>query len=106
MLKPKWSRYLTYGVFALLYLPVASLSSPPLMPLASEQLGWFYFFRYVKFSMSRAFGMPLVNSAIVATYSSMTSTALGVTAALALYRYRSPLQKIHLGLLLAPLVMP
>lgn len=109
MPKPKSSRYLTYCVFALLYLPVAVLI---ITSFNASRFGggWsgggFTFSWYSLLFHEPSIWHALVNSAIVATYSSLTSTVLGVTAALALYRYQTPLQKVHLGLLLAPLVMP
>ena len=107
MPKPKWSRYATYAIFALLYLPVAVLV---ITSFNASRFGgsWegFTLSWYKRLFHEPSIWYALINSAIVATYSSLTSTALGVTAALALFRYRSPLQKVHLGLLLAPLVMP
>jgi spermidine/putrescine transport system permease protein len=107
MPKPKWSRYLTYCVFALLYLPVAVLIITSFNASRfGGSWGGFTLSWYAKLFHEPSIWYALINSTLVATYSSLTSTALGLTAALALYHYRSPLQKIHLGLLLAPLVMP
>ena len=107
MMKTKWSRYFAYSIFALLYLPVVVLI---ITSFNASRFGggWegFTLSWYSKLFHEPSVWYALINSLIVATYSSLTSTVLGVTAALALYRYRSPLQKLHLGLLLAPLVMP
>lgn len=105
-------RYLSYAVFALLYLPVAVLVISSFN--ASRFGGGWGNFTPADFTLewyARLFHEPtiwnaLTNSLIVATYSSLFATTLGVTAALALNRYQSALQKVHLGLLLAPLVMP
>lgn len=106
-LKTKWSRYLTYCVFALLYLPVAVLIITSFNASRfGGEWGGFTLTWYAKLFHEPSIWYALINSALVATYSSLTSTVLGVTAALAMYRYRTPLQKVHLGLLLAPLVMP
>ena len=107
MMKTKWSRYFAYSIFALLYLPVVVLI---ITSFNASRFGggWegFTLSWYSKLFHEPSVWYALINSLIVATYSSLTSTVVGVTAALALYRYRSPLQKLHLGLLLAPLVMP
>jgi spermidine/putrescine transport system permease protein len=107
MEKPKWSRYLTYGVFALLYLPVVVLIITSFNASRfGGSWGGFTVSWYTRLFHEPSIWHALINSLLVATYSSLTSTVLGLTAALALYRYRSPLQRMHLGLLLAPLVMP
>lgn len=107
MPKPFWSRYLTFAVLALLYLPVAVLV---ITSFNASRFGgiWagFTWSWYAKLFHEPSIWSALINSLIVATYSSLFSTTLGVTAALALYHYRSPLQRAHLGLLLSPLVMP
>jgi len=46
------------------------------------------------------------NSLLVAFFSTIASTVLGSLAAFALYRYRTPLQKIHYGLIYTPLIIP
>jgi spermidine/putrescine transport system permease protein len=107
MPKPRLSRYLAYGVFGLLYLPVAVLV---ITSFNASRFGggWggFTWGWYARLFHEASIWHALINSLIVATYSSLVSTTLGLLAALALYRYRSTLQKAHLCLLLAPLVMP
>lgn len=107
MPKPFWSRYLTFAVLALLYLPVAVLV---ITSFNASRFGgsWagFTWSWYAKLFHEPSIWSALINSLIVATYSSLFSTTLGVTAALALYHYRSTFQRFHLGLLLSPLVMP
>jgi spermidine/putrescine transport system permease protein len=107
MPRPFWSRYLTYAVFVLLYLPVAVLIVTS-FNASRFGGGWtgFTWSWYAKLFHEPSIWNALINSLIVATYSSVVSTTLGVTAALALYLYRTPLQKIHQGLLISPLVMP
>lgn len=105
--KPKWSRFITYCVFALLYLPVAVLIVTSFNASRfGGSWGGFTLQWYIRLFHEPSIWHALINSLLVATYSSLTSTTLGLTAALALHRYRSYLQKAHLGLLLAPLVMP
>jgi spermidine/putrescine transport system permease protein len=48
----------------------------------------------------------LRNSLLIAVTATLTSTVLGTTAALALHRYRTRLQRVHYGLVYAPLVVP
>ena len=107
MPRPLWSRYLTYAVLALLYLPVAVLI---ITSFNASRFGgsWtgFTWSWYTKLFHEPSIWNALINSLIVATYSSLVSTTLGVTAALSLYHYQTRLQKAHLGLLISPLVMP
>jgi spermidine/putrescine transport system permease protein len=107
MPKPLWSRYLTFAVLALLYLPVAVLvvTSFNASRFGGEWEGFTWSW-YTRLFHEPSIWSALINSLIVATYSSLVSTTLGVTAALAMYYYRSALQRLHLGLLISPLVMP
>ncbi len=105
--KTKYSRYFSYGVLALLYLPVVVLVIASFNASRfGGSWGGFTLAWYRKLFHEPTVWHALINSLIVATYSSIASTVLGLTAALALYRYRTPLQKIHLTFVLAPLVMP
>lgn len=47
-----------------------------------------------------------INTLIVGTSSTIASTLLGTTAAFALHWFRSPLQKIHYGMIYIPLIVP
>lgn len=102
-----WCRLITYAAFALLYLPVAVLI---VMSFNASRFGgvWggFTLDWYRKLLSEPSLWHAFVNSFIVATYSSLCATTLGVLAALSLHRYKSFFQKMHLGLLVAPLVMP
>ena len=107
MQKPRWSRYLAYAVFSFLYLPVVVLIITSFNASRfGGSWGGFSLEWYARLFHEPSIWYALINSVIVATYSALTSTTLGLTAALALHRYQSTLQKAHLGLLLAPLVMP
>jgi len=106
-MKASWSRWISYAGFAFLYLPVLVLigSSFNASRFGGAWTG-FTLSWYQRLLCEPSIWNALANSLLVATYSSLLATILGVTAALSLYWYRSTLQKLHLGLLLAPLVMP
>lgn len=98
---------ITVAAFAFLYIPVVILV---IMSFNASRfdgswegatLEW-----YRKLFHEPTLWHACLNSFLVATYSSLCATTLGVMAALALHKYRSPLQKLHLGCLVAPLVMP
>ncbi|MBS0635316.1 MAG: ABC transporter permease [Verrucomicrobia bacterium] len=61
---------------------------------------------YSKLWEERAIWTALTNSLIVATFSTLLATLLGTAAALALYKYKSFLQKTHYGLIYIPLIIP
>jgi len=61
---------------------------------------------YHKLFQDRTIWYALQNSLIVAVSASVTSTILGTLAAFSLHRYRTKLQKIHYGLIYAPLLIP
>ncbi len=61
---------------------------------------------YEKLWNERAIWSALTNSLIIATVSTLVATVLGTVAALALYKYRSFLQKSHYALIYTPLIIP
>lgn len=61
---------------------------------------------YRRLLHERAIWDALRNSLLIAVAATLTSTVLGTTAALAIHRYRSRLQRVHYGLIYAPLVVP
>src|SRR5262245_55237057 len=61
---------------------------------------------YEKLLTERSIWHALTNSLIIATVATVGSTVLGTMAALALYKYKSLLQKTHHFLLYTPLVIP
>lgn len=61
---------------------------------------------YAKLFEEKELWEAVKNSLLVAFFSTTASTVLGSLAAFALYRYRSPLQKINYGLIYAPLIIP
>jgi spermidine/putrescine transport system permease protein len=48
----------------------------------------------------------VVNSLVIAVSATLISVVLGTTAAVALHRYRTRLQRLHYGLIYTPLVVP
>ena len=48
----------------------------------------------------------VVNSLVIAVGATLVSVVLGTTAAIALHRYRSQLQRLHYALIYTPLVVP
>lgn len=48
----------------------------------------------------------VVNSLVIAVGATLVSVVLGTTAAIALHRYKSRLQRLHYGLIYTPLVVP
>lgn len=61
---------------------------------------------YVKLFQERELWEAVKNSLQVALVSTFVSTILGTSAAFALYRYKTRLQKVHFGLIYAPLIIP
>jgi len=61
---------------------------------------------YERLWRERGLWQAFRNSLIVALSATVASTLLGTTAALALYRYKTRLQKVHYGLVYVPLVIP
>lgn len=50
--------------------------------------------------------VALRNSLVIGVTATIASTILGTLAAFAIHRYKTPLQKIHYGLIYSPLVVP
>jgi len=102
-----FSRWVFYAGFIFLYLPVVVLI---VSSFNASRFGgaWegFSFSWYQRLFQEPTIWHALVNSFVVAIYSSLLATLLGLTAALALHKYSSRLQKLHLGLLITPLIMP
>lgn len=61
---------------------------------------------YERLLQERNLWIALRTSLIVGVFATIFSTVLGTTAALALNRYRSVLQKVHYGLIYMPLIIP
>lgn len=66
----------------------------------------FSFIWYKKLLQEPQLWAAVANSLIVAVTTTIASTILGITAALALSRYKTGVQRFHLGLIYAPLIVP
>lgn len=97
----------TVAVLIFLYLPIVILvlnsfnESRFGTDFTGFSLKW-----YKQLSKEPEMWKALKNSLIIGISSSIVSTFLGTGAALALYRYKSNLQKIHYGLIYFPLILP
>jgi len=61
---------------------------------------------YQQLFEERAMWSALKKSLIIGVSATFASTILGTMAALALYRFKSKLQKVHYGLIYSPLIIP
>ena len=98
---------ITFLAFAFLYLPVLILvvNSFNASRFGGEWAG-FSLTWYRHLFQDAEMWIALENSLIIGMTTTIASIILGTTAALALYRYNSRLQKIHYSLIYAPLVIP
>lgn len=106
----KTSRFpliVTWIVFIFLYFPIILLvinsfnASRFGGTWGGFSLRWYY-----QLFQERGIWLALSNSLIIGTSATLFSTLLGTTAAFAIYRFRTRLQKVHYGLILSPLVIP
>lgn len=67
--------------------------------------GWSLYW-YQQLYQQREIWQALTNSLVIAVSATAVSLVLGTTAAIALHRYSSRLQKFHFTLIYAPLVVP
>ncbi len=97
----------TLAVLAFFYLPILVLvvnsfnASRFGGSWAGFSLDW-----YAKLFAAREIWHALRNTLIIAFAATAVSSVLGTTAAFALHRYRSGLQRVHYGLIYTPLVVP
>lgn len=98
---------ITVGVLLFLYLPILILvvNSFNESRFGSEWTGFTWKW-YQRLWEERGLWRALRNSLIIGTSATVTSTFLGCMAAWALYRYKTPFQKIHYGLIYSPLIIP
>ena len=105
--RSKFPLIITLAVLAFFYLPLICLVVQSFNgasfggPWAGFSLRW-----YQRLFHERAVWNALTNSLIIGISATLASTVLGTIAAFALYRYHGWLQKVHKGLMYAPLVMP
>ncbi len=98
---------ITTLVLLLLYFPIGMLigNSFNASRFGGSWAG-FSFKWYYQLLEERALWDAFTNSLIVATLSTLASTILGTLAAFAIYRYKTPLQKFHYGMIYTPLIIP
>lgn len=97
----------TAAVLAFFYLPVLVLVANS-FNASRFGGGWegFTLDWYRKLFTQREIWMALRNTLVIAAFATAVSTVVGTSAALALHRYRSRLQKVHYLLVYTPLVIP
>lgn len=107
MRKSRFPLYMTIAVLIFLYLPIIVLfmNSFNDSRFGGEWAG-FTLKWYQRLLKEKALWQSFRNSLIVAISATVASAILGTTAAWALYRYKTGLQKIHYGLVYIPLVIP
>ena len=100
-------RWVTYVVLAFFYIPILLLV---LSSFNESRFGgeWTTFSLkwYRRLWSEHALWQALGNSLLIGLGATFASTILGTLTAWALHYYRSPLQKLHYGLIYTPLVMP
>jgi spermidine/putrescine transport system permease protein len=97
----------TLAVLVFLYLPIVMLiiSSFNDSRFSGNWQG-FTLKWYARLLQDHGIWEALKNSLIIAISATLASSLLGTLAAFALHRYKTPLQKIHYGLIYTPLVIP
>ncbi len=97
----------TAAVLAFFYLPVVVLVANS-FNASRFGGGWegFTLDWYRKLFTQREIWMALRNTLVIAAFATAVSTVVGTSAAFALHRYRSRLQKVHYLLVYTPLVIP
>ncbi len=97
----------TAAVLVFFYLPVVVLVANS-FNASRFGGGWegFTLDWYRKLFTQREIWMALRNTLVIAAFATAVSTVVGTSAAFALHRYRSRLQKVHYLLVYTPLVIP
>jgi spermidine/putrescine transport system permease protein len=97
----------TIALLVFFYLPILVLV---LYSFNSSRFGgsWngFSLFWYRRLYQEREIWHALTNTMIIAVTATLVSVVLGTTAAIALHRYQSTLQRFHFTLIYTPLVVP
>jgi len=98
---------ITACILVFFYLPILVLvvNSFNSSRFGSSWEGWSLCW-YARLLSEREIWHALTNSLIIAVGASLVSVVLGTTAAFALHRYKTGLQKTHYLLIYTPLVMP
>jgi len=107
MTKSRFCYWITVMIYVFLYFPILLLV---INSFNASRFGgvWggFSLKWYGRLFRERQLWEAVANSLIVAFFSTIASAILGGCAAFSLYRYKSPIQKVHYGLIYAPLAMP
>lgn len=105
--KSKFPRFVTAFVLLFLYVPILLLI---LSSFNESRFGdaWtgFTLKWYARLFADREIWSAVKNTLIVAFFATTLSTVMGTMSAFALYRFKGWLQKMHFGLVYAPLVVP
>ena len=107
MKRSRFPLIITWALLIFFYLPifVLILYSFNSSRFGGNWTGWsLHWYRQLYYE--REIWHALTNSLIIAVSATAVSTVLGTTAALALHRYSSRLQKFHYTLIYTPLVVP
>jgi len=107
MKRSRFPLYLTVAVLLFFWIPIAVLIINSFNASRFGSVwGGFSLKWYVKLFEDRNVWRSLENTAIVAAVSTSVSLVIGSLAGFTLYRYKSGLQKIHMGMVTLPLVIP
>jgi spermidine/putrescine transport system permease protein len=107
MKRSRFPLIITWALLAFFYLPifVLILFSFNSSRFGGSWTGWSLHW-YRQLYQEREIWHALTNSLIIAFSSTIVSLVLGTTAAIALHRFSSRLQKLHYTLIYTPLVVP
>lgn len=107
MKRSRFPLIVTWALLLFFYLPifVLVLYSFNSSRFGGVWTGWTLHW-YRQLYREREIWHALTNSLLIAASATLMSTALGTTAAIALHRYASRLQKFHYTLIYTPLVVP
>jgi spermidine/putrescine transport system permease protein len=107
MKRSRFPLIVTWALLLFFYLPIVVLVlySFNSSRFGGSWTGWTLHW-YRQLCREREIWHALTNSLLIAVSATFVSTALGTTAAIALHRYASRLQKFHYTLIYTPLVVP
>jgi len=107
MKRSRFPWIITWGLLIFFYLPifVLILYSFNSSRFGGSWTGWSLQW-YRQLYREREIWHALTNSLVIAVSATAAATVLGTTAAIALHRYSSRLQKLHYTLIYTPLVVP
>lgn len=107
MRRSSFPLFLTVAVLLFFWIPIAVLVINSFNASRFGSVwGGFSLKWYERLFADRSVWRSIENTAIVAVVSTSVSLVIGSLAGFTLYRYRTALQKIHMGLVSLPLVIP